>query len=485
MPHVTLQRIGAALALGTAAILAPAAQAQPARPNIVFLLTDDQRADTLGCAGNAIIQTPNIDGLAAEGTRFQNAFVTTAICMVSRASILSGLYKGTHGIDRFDQSFIPAQFAETYPVRLRGAGYYTGFIGKWGVGNEMPEQAFDVWNGFPGQGVYFHERNGEQVHVTNLMAEQAEAFIAEAPAEQPFCLSISFKAPHTQDEDPRQFLYDPALESLYANVELPYAETATDAFFQALPAFIQNSEGRVRWKRRFATPEMYQTMTKGYYRLIAGVDLAVARVIAALEARGLRENTVIVFSSDNGFYLGERGLAGKWLMHEESIRVPLIIVDPRLPKAQRGQVRSDIALNIDLAPTVLDYAGLKPAPQMQGRSLRPLVEGATPAWRTEFYYEHHFASAEGGGVYIPATEGVWTPAWKYIAYPGADGAMKHEEFYRLAADPHETKNLINAEASQPRVAAFRKQWAVWRDAVRGAQGSTDAWNDPAPIAVAN
>jgi hypothetical protein len=179
------------------------------RPNIVFLLTDDQRWDTMGCAGNPIIRTPNMDAMAIDGVRFTNAFVTTSICASSRASIFSGQWVSRHGIKDFATPFSPDALAQTYPMLLRGAGYRIGFIGKYGVGTEkdLPVDKYDYWKGFPGQGMYEHkDENGNYKHLTQIIGEQAIEFLRGCSEQQPFCLSISFKAPHVQDEDPRQFI---------------------------------------------------------------------------------------------------------------------------------------------------------------------------------------------------------------------------------------------------------------------------------------
>ncbi len=429
--------------------------ARDGRPNIIVLVTDDQRWDAMGCAGNAIIHTPQMDKLAADGVLFLNNFCTTSICMVSRASILTGLYKRRHKVVRFDQPLSDALFAETYPVLMRAAGYRTGFVGKWGLGGALPEHAFDYFDGFSGQGEYFHEIDGAQVHLTTLLADKAVEFLEGCSRDKPFCLSVSFKAPHVQDSDPRQFLYDPAFEHLYRDDLIPTAKTAAERYFDALPEFLKPTEGRHRWERRFATPDQFQQSVKGYYRLVSGVDAALGRIRDTIEERGLSGNTVILFTSDNGFFLGEKGLAGKWLMYEESIRTPLIVHDPRLPAAARGRRRKEMALNIDLAPTVLDLAGIDVPEAVEGRSLVPLLQGDTPAWRTEWFYEHDF----GGEDLFPATGGVRTERWKYTRYVRRDPPF--EELYDLANDPYEEHNLTNNEAHKSTVETLRDKWAAW------------------------
>jgi arylsulfatase A-like enzyme len=430
-------------------------RAQPEnRPNVVFLLTDDQRWDTLGCSGNKIIQTPAIDGLAREGVLFRNAFVTTAICVASRASIFAGQHERTHGISDFAKNFTPAQFANTYPAQFRAAGYRTGFIGKWGVGNVMPKEEFDYFKGFPGQGAYVVRDGGKQSHLTNVMADQAVEFINTPDRRRPFCLSVSFKAPHAQDDDMRQYVFDPALRDLYKETMIPVPETAAEQYFKELPQSLRDSEGHRRWGWRFATPAAYQEAVKGYYRLITGIDRAVAQIRKALEAQGLAENTVIVYTSDNGYFLGERGLADKWYMFEESIRVPMIVYDPRLPAAQRGKQRDEMALNIDVAPTLLNLAGVSVPSAMQGRSLLPLIRGANVQWRDEWYYSHLFKHPE-----IPQSEGVRTDAWKYFRF--LDTTPNTEYLYDLRSDPLEKRNLVASEAHSDRLKSLRASCAAW------------------------
>lgn len=422
------------------------------RPNVVFLLTDDQRADAMGCAGNPIIRTPNMDGLADDGIRFTNAFVTTSICMASRASIFTGQYERKHECTFGKPPLSPEDFAKTYPVMMRQAGYQTCFIGKFGVSLKDPKQYFDVWHGFGGQGKYENkDKQGNDRHLTSIMGDQAVDFIARASAkpDQPFCLSVSFKAPHVQDRDKRQFIPDPAYKDLYRHDTIPRPETATEEHFQRLPKFLQETEGRKRWKIRFATPEMFQRSVKNYYRLITGVDVQIGRIRDELVRRGLADNTIVVFSADNGFYLGERGLAGKWYGHEESMRVPMIVYDPRMPADRQGRCVSQYALNVDIAPTLLDLVGLKPAETMQGRSLVPLLHGKDVPWRDAVFYEHLFERHN-----IPKSEGVRTERWKYLRY--FEQKPVYEELYDMQTDPHEEHNLAKDPDYAAKLAEMRK-----------------------------
>ena len=445
---------GTALAAGMCAGQGSAHAGSERRPNIIVLVTDDQRWDSLSCMGTPVIQTPNLDRLAAEGVLFENNFCTTSICMSSRATILTGLHTRCHGINDFGQPPDDGLFERTYPVRLRAAGYRTGFVGKWGLGGPLPEERFDFFDGFSGQGKYFHGTEGETKHLTRLTGDKAVEFLGGCTEEKPFCLAVSFKAPHVQDQDPRQYLYDPAFEELFQDDTVPVPKTADPAFFDALPEFIRTSEGRKRWNVRFSNPEKFQTSVKGYYRLIYGVDAVVGRIRTALEQQGLDDNTVILFTSDNGIFLGERGLAGKWLMHEESIRVPLIVSDPRLPTGN-GTRRTQMTLLNDIAPTILDLAGLDIPSNVQGRSLLPVLGDADLPWRTEWFYEHPFEHPR-----IPKNEGVRTERWKYIRYTETDPLF--EELYDLENDPLEEHNLATDPSSAATLDHLRARCQAWR-----------------------
>ncbi len=433
------------------------------RPNILFLLSDDQRWNALGCMGDTNIVTPHLDRLARRGVLFQNHFVTTSICCCSRASIFTGQYLRRHGIPDFAQPFTAAQWAETYPALLRQHGYRTGFIGKFGVGNDQAVKAmtnkFDYWRGVPGQGGrYFIEPNDpSRTHATARFGAQALEFLGSNPANQPFCLSVSFTAPHARDHMPREYTPDDRDESLYTGISIPEPVTASEAYFEKLPKSVQTSEARTRWHWRFDTPEKFERNTKDYYRLISGIDREVGRILAGLETRGLASNTVVIFTSDNGYFLGDRGLAGKWFMYEESLRDPLIIFDPREPASQGGRSENAMTLNIDFAPTILDVAGIAPPAGMQGRSLLPLVANQHPAdWRTQFFYEHHFAPK-----ILPPSEGVRTERWSYIRW--VDEKPPREELYDLKADPLEGHNLATDREHARTLAQLRARWQKYRD----------------------
>lgn len=450
-----LEAAAAALTTQTAAHAAPEAK----RPNILLLLADDQRADTLGSAGNRIIHTPELDRLAREGVAFANHFCTTPICCASRASIMLGQYAATHGIYDFATPLSSAQVEQSYWQQLKRSGYYIGFIGKFGVGDKMPETSFDYWKGFSGQGHYF-PRGPSGPHLTHVMRDQANEFFEGAPREKPFCLSVSFKAPHVQDEDPRQYLPSPDTLALYNDVAIPPPSGAASDDVRRFPPAIQHSENRRRWGVRFSTPDLYQASVKGYYRLISGIDIAVGAMRQRLSQLGLADNTIIVYSSDHGIFNGEHGFAGKWYGHEESIRIPLLIYDPRLPAASRGKRSSAMTLNIDLHPTVLELAGLTAPASTQGRSLAPILNDSAAATRPVWFFEHHFPY----NGWIPSSEGIRTERWKYIRY--TDVAAPFEELYNLSNDRAETQNLAGRPDYKMQQNALQIYSRKWRETLR-------------------
>ncbi|MDG1491398.1 MAG: sulfatase-like hydrolase/transferase, partial [Planctomycetota bacterium] len=296
----------------------------PARPNFLVVVTDDQRFDQLGAAGHPHLKTPVMDGLAARGVRFENAFVTTPICAASRASILTGRREGRHGYT-FGTPPMGSALAEgSFPMRLRESGYRTGFVGKWGVRFEkgVMDGAYDLFRpmGLP------YRKEGK-AHLTDRIGEAAESFVAEG-GDEPFCLMVSFWAPHAEDSHPDQYLPPMDLAGMYDHVDVDLPPLH-EAGFGALPDFLQRSLGRKRWHWRFDERQKQVQRTRDYWSLISGVDRALGGILEALEEAGAAEDTVVLLMGDNGYFLGERGLAGKWLIYEESIRVPLIVMDPR------------------------------------------------------------------------------------------------------------------------------------------------------------
>jgi len=436
-----------------------ASAATPSKPlNIVVLYADDWRHDTLGAAGHPVVKTPHLDRLAKEGMRFTHNCVTTAICGVSRATLLTGQWMSRHGNPAFAMFTTP--WAETYPGLLRRNGYHVGHIGKWHNGT-FPQDKFDFGRAYSGTH-WIREADGTKIHVTQKNENDALDFLRTRPTDKPFVLTLAFFATHAEDQNPLQFLPQPASMELYKDTVIPVPKTSSDEDFKRLPPFIANeqNEGRVRYHWRFDTPEKYQTMMKNYYRLATEVDATCGRVLATLRQQGLLENTLVIFTADNGYFHAEHGLADKWYPYEESIRTPLIVRDPRMPAALRGQTNDDFTLNVDLAPTFLAAAGIAAPARMQGRDLSALyLASNAPAWRTEFFYEHatikniHF---------IPSSEALVRKEVKYLYWPD----FQHEELFDLTADRAETHNLAAAPNQATTLASLRSRFAELKAAAK-------------------
>lgn len=414
------------------------------KPNLLILVADDMRWDCLGVTGNRIIQTPNLDKLAGEGTRFLNNFVTTSICATSRASILTGQYARRHKVWDFKAALTSEQFSLSYPVLLRNAGYFVGFIGKWGLGGKPPRSEFDFWQGFEGQGNYFEPNRKE--HLTEVLTHQTLDFFNNLSSQKPFCLSISYKAPHAQDFDSEPFQSEARFSNLYKNITIPETHTNTEIDFKKLPKFLQDSEGRSRWRGRFDTSEKFQHSVKQYYRLITGLDSSIGQIVQTLKDKNLYDNTYIIFTSDNGFFLGDRGLSDKWFGYEESIRTPLII---RSPAWGKNQLISAMTLNIDIAPTILDIAGVDISQTMQGSSLMPLILGKTSKLRDSWLYEHLLNYPP-----IPKSEGIRTQDYKYLRYLTPNN--NYEMLFNLKNDPFEENNLVSQQDYQAQLHQLRQ-----------------------------
>ena len=426
--------------------------------NVVILYADDWRHDTLGCAGNPVVKTPHLDRLAQSGVRFLHSYVTTSICGVSRASLFTGQWMSRHGNTGFSAFQTP--WAETYPGLLRTHGYFVGHVGKWHNGT-FPSEHFDFGRAYSGKH-WIKQPDGTEVHVTQKNENDAMEFLRTRPADKPFCLTLAFFATHAEDPNPKQYLPQPQSMELYKDVTVPVPKTATDEAFRKLPPFIANekNESRVRWHWRFNTPEKYQEMMKNYYRLASEVDATCGRIIEELKKQGVLDRTLVIFTGDNGYFHGEHGLADKWYPHGESVRVPLIVRDPRLKSATGGQLNDDITLNVDLAPTILAAAGIAAPATMQGRDLAPLYLAATkPVWRTEFFYEHAVIKSVD---FIPASEALVRKDWKYFYWP--DFGL--EQLFDLRADPFEEHDLIGDPASAKQLAAMRTRFAELKAAAR-------------------
>jgi N-acetylglucosamine-6-sulfatase len=426
--------------------------AAPVRPNIVLIVVDDLRSDDIGAAGHPFVRTPNIDRLAREGARFLNAFATTPLCSPSRASILTGLYAHRHGIvDNTDRS--PASHAlATFPQGLQRAGYETAFIGKWHMGNdERRRPGFDYWVAMKGQGQatdpLLHQ-NGTSAfvrgYVTDIFTERALDFLGRR-RERPFFLQLAHKALHPDILQRADGSISPIGEGGFVAAERHRALYARDPLPRrgnyALPP-----RGKPALERRIGNlpPLGAATVTgdetiRNRLRMLAAVDESLGRILDALAKQGVLDDTVVVLTGDNGYFYGEHGLSEeRRLAYEESIRLPLLVRYPRLVKA--GSKPAQIALTIDLAPTLLELAGTAPERALDGRSLVPVLRGTAPEWRTSFLVEYWsdtvFPRIERMGY-----DAVRTERYKYVRYREL---QEMDELYDLDADPCELVNLVHS-----------------------------------------
>ena len=421
-------------------LVCPCHGAKP--PNIVFFFTDDQTTSTIGCYGNPVVKTPNIDGLAARGTRFEQAFVSHPICWASRATILTGITaRGNREKGKGDR-VAPEALEVLYSDLLRKKKYRTGYFGKWHVmvaGKFNRNEHFDEIEVIGRNPFFKKQPDGSLRHETDLIVDRGIDFIKRQPKDKPFALNMWFNACHAEDGDRRpgigHFTWPQSANGLYEDTYIGPPRLGDHGIFENLPKFLQTSITRERFFWRWNTEEKYQINMRAYYRMVTGIDNAIGRFLKALDEAGLADNTIIVYSADNGYHMANRGLAGKWSHYEESIKVPLIVADPRVPKNKQGQITRAQALNLDLPATFLDWAGIEKPARYQGRSLKPIVSGDLPKdWRIDTFHEHFAVRTR-----IPAYEGIRTETHKYVRYLDHN----HEFLHDLSKDPDELKNLVD------------------------------------------
>ena len=431
--------------------LAQSNRQQPRRPNIIFILIDDLRWDDLGITGHQFVKTPNIDRIGREGALFRNAFMTTPLCSPSRASFLTGQYPHTHGIsDNVDRSAASHKLI-TFPLLLQQSGYATAFIGKWHMGNDDSRRpGFDRWVSFKGQGSYVDPQineDGRDVnpdgYITDLLNGYAIEFI-KRQHDKPYLVYLAHKAIHPevmQHDDgsvnlaeAERFIPAERHRSLFTGKKIPRRPSAM------LPP---NGKPALQRKIGDLPPLGANTATSdeavlGRLRSLMAIEEGIGGIMQALKETNQLHNTVIVFTSDNGYFYGEHGLSvERRLAYEESIRMPLLIRYPTTIKA--GTVREEFALNIDLAPTLLELAGVSVPTWMEGRSLVPLLKGGKPEWRKSFLIEY-YSDRVFPRVRQMGYKAVRNERWKYIHYFELEGM---DELYDLNADPYEMKNVIN------------------------------------------
>ena len=440
------------------------------RPNILFIMSDDHAAHAMSCYGSRINQTPNLDRIASGGMRFDNCFCTNSICTPSRASILTGTYNHINQVTTLSTPM--DNTLQTFPKLLQNVGYQTAVFGKWhlGIGPDHCPTGFDDWAVLPGQGFYHNPefifkgpdggvRRTVQGYVTDLITDLTLNWLEERDRERPFCLLYHHKAPH------RPWYVDEKHAHLYLNEEIPEPETLFDDYSDRASAaaaatmrvgvHMTETDLKCELPRGLSENEMrkwaYQRYIKDYLRVIASVDENVGRVLDYLDAQGLTENTLVIYTSDQGFFLGDHGWYDKRFMYEESLRMPFILRYPK--EVLPGTTNDDIILNVDFAPLFLDLAGLPVPSDMQGHSFRPILQGSTPPdWPQAMYYRY-WMHKEHHNVY--AHYGLRTKQYKLIYYYsdalGQIGAIDETydpewELFDLAADPHELHSLADNPA---------------------------------------
>ena len=410
---------------------------QTSRPNIIFILSDDQRWNAVGYMNNNIIRTPEIDALAKAGTYFENAFSTTPICAASRASIFTGTHERTHGYT-FQKPKLKEPYAQyLYPKILKENNYHVGFFGKLGILLDSASSYFDESEFYDrseefGKKGYFYKTIGKDtVHLTRYTGHKALQFINNAPLNKPFCLSLFFSAPHAHDNSIEQYYNQNDISENYGKSTIPPPFLSDSIFFKDLPKEVQAGYNKVRWRWRFDTPEKYQQSVKAYYQMITELDHEIGLIRKQLIERGIDKNTVIIVMSDNGYFLGDRQIADKWLMYDPSIRIPLLIFDPRV---NNPTIVKEMVLNLDIPKTILQIAKVNPPDVYQGIGL-PILndEVGILKKRKSILIEHLWDFDK-----IPSSEGIRTDRWKYFHYRHINAP---EELYDLKKDPLEKTNL--------------------------------------------
>lgn len=448
------------------------------RPNIVYIMTDDHATQMMSAYDNLRAATPNLDRIGEEGIRFRNSFCTNSLCAPARATLLTGKYSHRNGQYGNREIFDGSQ--RTFPKLLREAGYETAMIGKWHLRSEPT--GFDYWNVLPGQGAYrdpvLIEMGNEKKHqgyVTDIITDLAIDWVKQRDKTRPFYLSYHHKAPHAQWVPKADY------DRLWENEFIPYPENydddesgrarpVRDAANQLVPDMIQrwkafgaamNKEDPGDLRGRALKDWLYQQYVKDYMRVMVSVDENVGRFMDFLKSEGLDENTVVIYTSDNGMFIGDHGRFDKRLMDEESLRIPLVIRYPKLVKP--GRVTDLFALNVDYAPTILDLAGVAVPPDMQGRSLRPILAGEEPAgWRTRFYY-HYYEHPDFQFQDVPPHYGIRTERYKLIHYyPTEKVTATGWELIDLRADPLELRNVYEQPQYKFIIQDLRKELARHR-----------------------
>ena len=444
------------------ALAAPLLRAAGAsRPNILYIMADDHAAHAISAYGSRINRTPNIDRIASGGVRLTNCFCTNSICTPSRAAILTGQYSHRNGVYSLDEPLDPKR--NHVGKELQRAGYQTAMIGKWHLVTDPT--GFDYWNILPGQGVYydptFISAQGRQKYTgycTDLIGNFTLDWLQRRDQSKPFFLMCHHKAPH------RPWQPDPKYQSLFADQTIPEPDNLFDHYAGkpksvAAVTMKVGEDMDIKTDLKTTKPDglagdalrkwAYQLYIKDYLRCIQSVDDQVGRVLDYLDAKKLTQNTIVIYTSDQGFFLGDHGWFDKRLMYEESLRMPFLMRYPGAIKP--GSVNGDMTLNIDFAPTFLAAAGARAPDEMQGRSFLANLEGHTPRdWRKAMYYRYWMHNTSDH--HVPAHYGIRTDRWKLIYYYGKPLGVKGAnppdttpdwELLDLQSDPREMRNLYH------------------------------------------
>jgi len=463
--------------------------ANGAKPrNVIFILSDDHRYDFMGFMGRVpFLETPNMDRMAREGAHLRNAFVNTALSSPSRATIVTGMYAHQHTV--VDNWAPVPEGLVFFPQYLQKAGYQTAFFGKWHMGYETdePRPGFDHWESFKGQGVYYNPTlniNGTRIaykdstYITDLLTEHAIDWLKQRKAEQPFFVYLSHKAVHDE------FLPARRHAGCYANKEMPLPVSFNSPLYgkKNLPT-LDPKTGKAASGADYYGEEMHPDWVKAQRESLQGVDYmhrrertwqsnallycealraldeSIGAVMAYLEEVGLAESTMVIYMGDNGFAWGEHGLINKRQFYEESVRVPMLVYCPEICK--NGTVVKQMVQNVDIAPTILEMAGLQKPDHMVGASFIPLLKGQQIPWRDRIYYEYFW---EFDFPATPTMHGVRTDKYKYIRY---HGLWDTNEFFDLENDPHEMRNLIAAPEHQETIKQLTGELYDWLETTGG------------------
>lgn len=431
--------------------------------NVIVILSDDHRYDFMSFMGKPkFLETPNMDRMAKDGAHIKNAFVTTSLCSPSRASILTGMFSHKHTVVDNDAP-VPENIT-FFPQYLQEAGYKTCMIGKWHMGHEEdePRKGFDRWVSFKGQGVYFDpelnidgEKLQEKGHISDVLTKYAVDWIDEQN-ENPFFMYLSHKAVHAD------FQPAPRHAGKYKNTKIEYPESManTENNYNGKPKWVK--EQRYSWHGvdyLYHGEMNFDDFYRRYCETLLGIDESIGNVFEALDKKGMLDSTLVVYLGDNGFCLGEHGLIDKRQMYEESMRIPMMVHCPELVKG--GTVLSELVQNIDIAPTVLELAGIEKPNDMDGESMISLLQGKETKWRNEVFYEYYW---ERPFPHTPTVFGVRTKKYKYMTY---HGAWDIDELYDIENDPNEMSNLIDDENHLDIVLELRKKVYDWLEETQG------------------